>query len=189
MQWKGPFIVIEKKNAMDYRIDLGHRQQTFHANMLKKYHRRPKEVIAAAIAVIEDEVMDEYAEEDKVLPNNEDLLQLPRLIAKETVKDVKVNGEFYNEQKWQVNQILNDYSDVLTDIPGHTNLCKHRIKVTDNKPIQCKPYPIPHAIRDEVQQDIETMQKLGVVTKCSNSPYAFPLVCVSQIKHLEVAST
>ena len=41
MQWKGPFpMIVEKVNNMNYKIDFGHRVKTFHANLLKKYHRR-----------------------------------------------------------------------------------------------------------------------------------------------------
>lgn len=40
MHWRGPFPIVAKKSTMDYTIDFGHRQKTFHINMLKKYIRR-----------------------------------------------------------------------------------------------------------------------------------------------------
>ena len=42
MNWKGPFPVIAKVGSIDYKIDFGHRVKTFHANLLKKYYRRPE---------------------------------------------------------------------------------------------------------------------------------------------------
>ena len=79
MHWKGPFKIVKKCNKMNYKIDLGHRKQTFHINLLKKYHRREQgenddklcsfDVIEvqenmgvfdiAAVAVIEEEVDEE----------------------------------------------------------------------------------------------------------------------------------
>ena len=76
-----------------------------------------------------------------------------------------------------MNQTLNDFKDVLTDIPGGTNLGKHVIKLTDQKPIRSKPYPIPHALRNGVNKEIETMLKMGVISQ-SDSPFASPLVLV-----------
>ena len=40
MQWKGPFKITKKISNMNYQIDMGKRQQTFHANLLKKYYKR-----------------------------------------------------------------------------------------------------------------------------------------------------
>jgi len=36
MQWKGPFVVVEKKGKNNYRIQLPERVKMFHANMLTK---------------------------------------------------------------------------------------------------------------------------------------------------------
>ena len=129
MQWKGPFVVLEKKNAMDYRIDLGHRQQTFHANMLKKYYRRPAVGAAlimetpffpdyAATAVIENEIMDEFSQEDQILPNNEELLQLPRLEAMETIDDVNTNPKLKQEFQEDVTHFLKTFKKTVTDTLG-----------------------------------------------------------------------
>lgn len=35
MQWKGPFTIVEKVGKVDYKIDIGGKLKTFHANMLK----------------------------------------------------------------------------------------------------------------------------------------------------------
>ena len=49
VQWEGPFKIKEKLNSMNFRKDLGHRSQTYHANLLKKYHRRPDFAAIASI--------------------------------------------------------------------------------------------------------------------------------------------
>ena len=49
MQWKGPFPIVEKVSPINYKINLGQRVQTFHANLLKKYIRR--EVSASIVEI------------------------------------------------------------------------------------------------------------------------------------------
>jgi transposase InsO family protein len=75
MQWKGPFPIIEKVSTMNYKIDLGHRVKTFHANLLKKYQRRSETMAAMSdrtpdlanvceivcTAVIEEDVPEEVS--------------------------------------------------------------------------------------------------------------------------------
>ena len=41
LQWKGPFVVSDVVNKLDYRIDIGNNKfKTFHANMLKQHVER-----------------------------------------------------------------------------------------------------------------------------------------------------
>ena len=68
---------------------------------------------------------------------------------------------------------LQNVRDVLTDVPGKTNLGEHKIELTDDVPIRCKPYPIPHAVRGD------TMLEMGIIRE-SSSPYACPLTVVAK---------
>ena len=34
-------------------------------------------------------------------------------------------------------------TDVFTDMPGETDVIQHKVKLTDDTPIRCKPYPLP----------------------------------------------
>ncbi|CAN7937615.1 unnamed protein product, partial [Ixodes hexagonus] len=43
MQWKGLYPVVEKKNEVDYVLDLGHTRKLFHINMLKRYEEQVPE--------------------------------------------------------------------------------------------------------------------------------------------------
>lgn len=187
MQWKGPFKIVSKTSVMNYQLDLGKRKQTFHANLLKKYFRRnedeqkPDEVqgalTIAAVSVIEEEHDDEVLPEDYFRFTNEDLLHLPPLSSKETTKDVSISPNLDNTQVQEVKRMLGNFRDVLTDIPGKTTLGEHAIRLTDTEPVRCKPYPTPHALRAEVQKEVDAMLEMGIVTK-STSPYASPLTMV-----------
>jgi len=51
--------------------------------------------------------------------------------------------------------------------------------LTDDRPIRCKPYPLPHTLRDDVKSEVEEMCRLGVIER-SNSPYSSPLLLVKK---------
>jgi hypothetical protein len=51
--------------------------------------------------------------------------------------------------------VLSKYPQVLTDVPCCTNVLEYEIKVTSNDPIKLKSYPIPYAMIDQVDSEIE----------------------------------
>ena len=172
MHWKGPFKIVKKNiNRMNYQIDLGSRKQIFHINMLKKCYRRGEvcasleEVKAgsafeiAAVPIIQEEIDNE--QED--ILSSDVLLHLPPLTSTETVKDLKISPELEEDQTTEVKRILGHFKDVLTDIPGKTNLGKHTIELTDEEPVRCKPYPIPHKVRCEVHKELNKMLEMGII--------------------------
>ena len=71
------------------------------------------------------------------------------------------------------------YPDVFTDMPGVTNVIQYRVKLTDDTPIRCKPYPLWCAMREEVRNEVDSMLDIGVV-RPSTSPYASPIVMVKK---------
>ncbi|KAJ8020240.1 hypothetical protein HOLleu_39778 [Holothuria leucospilota] len=182
MQWKGPFPIVEKLNSMNYKIDFGHRAKVFHANMLKRYYRRsegkpPNSKAESVLQISAVAIIEPEENESEMETYGNELLHLPRMQAKESVKDVNVNpGLDWDKQK-EVRRLLGNFKEILTDIPGRTNLGKHEIRLTDSRPIKCAPYALPHAIKSEVEKDIENMLKMGIISQ-ANSPYAFPLVAL-----------
>ena len=64
-------------------------------------------------------------------------------------------------------------------MPGETNVIQHRVKLTDDTPICCKPYPLPYAMREELGNEVDSMLEMGVV-RPSTSPYASPIIMVKK---------
>ena len=64
-------------------------------------------------------------------------------------------------------------------MPGKTTLVEHDIKLTDDIPVRQRPYPAPHALRDKIKAEVDSMIKMGVIEP-SDSPYASPLVIVKK---------
>jgi len=97
----------------------------------------------------------------------------------ETYEDVGVNSELTETQKQELFALLREFRDIFSDLPGITDIAEHRIQLTDNNPIRCKPYPIPYALRDVVKSEIDEMCQLGIIEP-SESPYSSPLLIVKK---------
>ena len=186
MHWKGPFKVVGRVGKLDYRIDLGTRVTTFHANLLKQYHRRDDEgagivfpEVAGVSVIEEDESDDDQGDSMEALMTNERLIQVPSLKPTQTVYDVIVSDVLNDEQSQQLRRLVGNYADVLTDVPGVTNIGHHDIEVNDTRPIKSRPYPLPHALRQVVDDEVKEMLELGVIEP-STSPYASPVVLVKK---------
>lgn len=75
--------------------------------------------------------------------------------------------------------MLDEFSDVLSDLPGLTTLGVHQIKLTSEKPIRSKPYPLSFTSRDTVCEEVRKMLEAGVIEP-SDSPYSSPIVIVKK---------
>ena len=172
MQWKGPFEILERKDGNTYRIQLPDRIRLFHANMLKKYHERKArentepEVLCAVL--IESEKNDEV----------ESFVELPSE-SKETYQDVLVNPELEVQMQAEIRHLLAEFQDVFSDVPKVTNLGQHSIKLTSTEPIRSKAYPLPYALREEIDKEIDSMLASGIIEP-STAPYASPIVVVKK---------
>ena len=183
MQWKGPFVVTEKLNPFDYKVNINGKIKTYHGNMLMKYNRRPEEssiddTSVSCVSVIETEGNDSdnlVYSRDKA----EMKVQFPVLLAKETIEDVQVNPELEYNQMNEVKTLLSKFPDVLTDLPGTTDNVEHEIIVTTGKPIRSKPYQVPFSLKKDIKTEIDNMLKMGIIEP-SNSPYASPVVLVKK---------
>ena len=180
MQWRGPYTVESRVGANDYRVKMGSKTKTYHVNMLKKYISREPEgnvvpvdstdgATVAVAGVIHQDVDPELGE----VPDLEGYRQ------REGVRDVKLGDELPEDQRRVLKDLVRRYPDVFTDMPGETDVIQHQIKLTDDTPIRCKPYPLPYAMREELRNEVDTMLEMGVV-RPSTSPYASPIVMVKK---------
>ena len=64
-------------------------------------------------------------------------------------------------------------------MPGETDVIQHRVKLTDDTPIHRKPYPLPYAMREELQNEVDIMLEMGVV-RPSTSPHTSPIIMVKK---------
>ena len=107
--WQGPHKVIRKVGAVDYEIKCGGRRGTkvVHVNMLRRY------VIRAMFCNIE---VSEENFPDCISRNSNQT---------ETWENVEINTA---KQKEQLTDLLQEFGDVFTDVPGRTDMIQHDFK-------------------------------------------------------------
>ena len=86
------------------------------------------------------------------------------LRATQTWKDVKISTDLNEDQQREVRQLLEEYSDVLTDI-------RHLAELTDDIPFRVKAYPVPYALKKEMDKEVSEMMKADII-ESSVSEYA-----------------
>lgn len=168
LTWKGPFT-IAKHSEYDYLIDLGARRSLFHNNLLKKYEERESETAVpqhAALTVQTDTT------DDQDIP-------FAALHQLETYRNVEVATTLNDQQKNQINKLLEEFSDVFSDVPGKTNVVECKKRLTTETPVKVRPYPIPFAIQEAVEQEVQDMLAQGIIEP-SDSPYQAPIVVVKK---------
>ena len=179
MQWKGPFNVVKKLNAVDYHIEVSGKTKTYHMNMLKKYIDReddsdtPVVSITCSLSVVNTAVIDESSDDAG------DFQDLPSASPIEGSCDVDINKNMSPEQYNQANALISSFSDVFCDKPGFTNLLKHDIKLNTHTPIRCKSRHIPYAMMETVCTEVDNMVDLNVIEP-SESPFSSPIVIVKK---------
>ncbi|XP_048255087.1 uncharacterized protein LOC125381692 [Haliotis rufescens] len=181
LQWKGPYEILEAFGIGNYRIQVGNKTKTYHANLLKKYIDREEikdttvcDVSIAHLMYASAGLVDVKAEEVSML----DIVS-PALVSKETYEDVDMFKDLTEEQQIEVRELVSEFRDVLSDLPGKVDCMQYKIKLTCNEPIRSKPYPLPHHMRDVVAKEIQSMLDMGVIEP-SHSPYASPIVLVKK---------
>ena len=185
MQWQGPFDIIKKVRENDYVINLDGQHKMFHANMLRKYLVRKtidngmvilcgcRHLEIATGGMTENDSLEET---DTCEERSDDIKYCP-LRATQTWKDVKISTDLNEDQQREVRQLLEEYSDVLTDIPGKTNLAECNIELTDDIPFRVKAYPVPYALKKEMDKEVSEMMKADII-ESSVSEYASSPVVV-----------
>ncbi|XP_062616792.1 uncharacterized protein LOC134278492 [Saccostrea cucullata] len=172
MQWKGPFKVVDRKGQTDYQIDMNGHIRLFHANLLKKYNVREERNTDSPTTLASCVVLESEETEDS---SNEHLLHILPMKATESFTDVKVNHSLSSDQLESINDVLHEFQEVLTDLPGRTNVIQHEVHLTTKEPIRNRPYQIPYAVRSAVREEIQHMIDMDIIEP-SESPYASSIV-------------
>ncbi|XP_068207579.1 uncharacterized protein [Palaemon carinicauda] len=85
----------------------------------------------------------------------------------------------YGRSERQIKELVREYEDIFTDIPGTSNKGEHKIELTSHEPVRSKPYPVPYGVRASLRKEIKDMLDMGIIQE-SVSPYASPVVMVKK---------
>ena len=173
MAWSGPYVVLERKNRVNYLIDKGGTPKLFHANLLKRYHRRATvgmahvidEVSTLSVPLNSDpfSVCQNCVVEDYDSDCNNGILDYPDL--KEgitTIDSVDSEAPELSDQisldcKTKLCTLISKYSDVFTPLPGCTSAVVYDITLTTTEPFRAKVYPIPVNLQPFFEEEVDKL--------------------------------
>ena len=148
----------------------GAKQSVCHVNLLKAYHERDTklfpEIPSSAVPVT-----------NSILCEPEETL--PELAGGDVVVSVGPDPDHLDRgQLEQLNRLLSEYADILSDIPGKTCVSQHHIELLPNtKPVRCSPYRLSPQKTEYLRKELAELLDLGIVEP-SESLWASPIVMV-----------
>ncbi len=148
--WEGPYKVLEKKGAVNYKIGkIGKEKHSkvVHVNCMKEYRER------ASISRL-DVVVEEQSEESSIL-----------------------SGVCDGYKEEDIQGLLSEFDDVFSEVPGNTDRVTMTIDTGDSQPIRQTPYSVPLGIREKVRDELKNLEDCGIIERCDSS-WASPLVPV-----------
>ena len=163
--WQGPYTVEEKLSHVDYRVNIKGNSKTFHIDLLRQYYI---DLVMSNIAV--EENSDNVTIHTVEMGNSKD---------SDIVNAIKFNKDIASEVKKELIQLIGEYKDVISELPGQTNVIQHEIKVNSDSYLKQKPYQVPYHYRKDVEKEIQLLLDNGLIQK-SQSPYASPIVIVKK---------
>ena len=176
MLWKGPYVVTDKVNNCDYRVEVGGRERLYHINVLKQYVERLPTVETHIVAVI----MTEDDEDFCAVSGQKPAIPLPSMKRTEGPEKVHICAETTPSQKSDLEELIHKRERVFSDLPGRSDkLVKCDIPLEHDKPVFVRQYPLPYAKVQAVGEEVEAMLKLGVIEPAS-SPYNAPVVLIQK---------
>jgi hypothetical protein len=156
----------------------GGRKQVYHINMLRPFHQQggqtdgldggeERDVVAIVINAADDDSDDEmpvvYEHQDSDEP-----------------KIFNIGGNLTVDQRSELLSLLGEFPEVFTEKTGRTHLIEHKITLLHNKPCRQPMHKIPHSIKDQVEEQLNTLLADGVIEESQTGGYSAPLVCVKK---------
>ena len=185
-EWRGPYEIIDQVSPVDYTVKMKKKTKTFHINMIKKWYDRHEDENMEVDN--QDEIIDEaddrhfhsiciiYGKEEDFAYED---IENPLLVPHESVNDIRMDSLLTEEQKQQLKDLCKEFDDVLTDVPGRTSVIEHKVVLNSETPVYKRPYTMPYAVREKVEQEVKNMLNAGIVEK-SKSAYGAPIVVVQK---------
>ena len=191
MSWRGPFKVLERRNNVDYLIDENGKSKLYHVNILKKYYRRNivncvnvEDSVNMSFPVSVVNIQQCVSVDERACPELPEIVAISSHDSQSQSIDVKlskmdINSELSDTQLIELNDLIKNYDDIISDSPGCTPTIKHNIIVHDKNPIKSKFYPVPVHLRTEFDAELQSLLDLGIIRN-SSSPYCSPCLMIKK---------
>ncbi|RUS83876.1 hypothetical protein EGW08_008357 [Elysia chlorotica] len=156
---KGPFEVVRKVNKVVYIINVNGKLNPYHVNLLRKYNVRDEErdlVSVQSVACIDASDSEDSATsyptqpiEKNIVDGEDEFSACAAIISEEegleigceietcshscSSSEVTINTELSDDQHRDIKQILDEFADILTSVPGHTKTVEHIIHLKSDE--------------------------------------------------------
>ncbi|KAJ8023192.1 hypothetical protein HOLleu_38300 [Holothuria leucospilota] len=167
-EWQGPYEITSKVGDTDYEVNTGSvrkKMRIFHVNMMRPWTERFC-LYAQALGL---------GEHTNETSNDSGIGYQPTRT--QNWSDVHISDQLTPTQRSDVENLLQEFDSIMSDVPGRTQITKHDVYVTDEVPITQKAYRLPQAKRVEIKSQLEQMLEAGII-KPSTSAWASPIVSV-----------
>jgi len=152
LMWQGPYEVVERLGACDYRIKMGQKTKLFHANLLRRYIQRREEEPVVGVVVTEE------GGDDVILKGDVPVVPLTR---EESVKDIQLGPLLSETQRQDVKAVCEEVSEIMTERPMRTPLAECHLSLSSDVPVFVRQYPLPHAQVERVKKKVAEIVELG----------------------------
>ena len=175
-RFHGPYEIQSKVNDLNYVVKTPDRRkptQLCHINMLKPYHDRSVDVVAAVTCPEGDNEIQGIDE-----PNIKPEIVSCRLTNSEVLKNLgdKLSHMEPHQQK-QMQELIMKYEELFPDVPRRTQMAVHDVDVGDANPIKQHPYRMNAEKCKLAEKEIEWMLKHDIIQP-SNSGWSSPCLLV-----------
>ncbi|XP_076063452.1 uncharacterized protein LOC143038314 [Oratosquilla oratoria] len=171
----GPYEVLEKRGKVDYVIDSPTGPKLYHANLLKKYYRRPS--VSFAELLDEPSTIDDSPLHKEICfsePEDSRLPVTPDGQTDETDSRPNVNPKLEGYQQTSLEELVSEFKEVFSDNPGCTSSVEHDIILTTTDRIHMKVYPVPVHLKPHFESEVERLFQQGIIQR-SSSPHCSPV--------------
>ncbi|GFT30727.1 retrovirus-related Pol polyprotein from transposon 17.6 [Trichonephila clavipes] len=128
VQWVGPGEIVQQLSETNYVVKFPEKDKThvYHVNMLKPYHQREENINLLCINPLKHD-------EEEDIPSLE--LENERSGWSKIISDVQLNSKLSQIQRGQLKELLYEYSNLFSNIPGCTDLAEHDIELESERAI------------------------------------------------------
>ncbi|GFX07449.1 hypothetical protein TNCV_5091641 [Trichonephila clavipes] len=122
-----------------------------------------------------------FPKKDKTHHDEEDLpsleLKNERLGWSKIISDVQLNSKLSQIQRGQLKELLYEYSNLFSNIPGCTDLAEHDIELESERAIVAKPYRMSPRQIEILKSEVNKMLELKIIEP-GESDFTSPLILV-----------
>ncbi|GFT17701.1 retrovirus-related Pol polyprotein from transposon 17.6 [Trichonephila clavipes] len=170
VQWVGPGEIVQQLSETNYVVKFPEKDKihVYHVNMLKPYHQREENINLLCINPLKHD-------EEEDIPSLE--LENERSGWSKIISDVQLNSKLSQIQRGQLKELLYEYSNLFSNIPGCTDLAEHDIELESERAIVAKPYRMSPRQIEILKSEVNKMLELKIIEP-GESDFTSPLILV-----------